>query len=750
MLFKNLGPSQDIALNIRSQLDGYSDGLALFKEMIQNADDAEANIVKICYDKRNSDLSKWNRTLFTASPKLLEAQGRAIWFYNDANFTENDFENIGKLGGETKKQAAEKVGKFGRGFCSVYNVTDLPSIISGESLAMFDPNICALKDKIDDLSNPGIRVNMNEREELTEYSDQLKPFDGIFGCDIFKKDFNFEGTLIRLPFRKSPSKISENIYNDDKEITNLIEFLYQNAHSILLFTQCVKEVHVYVLEDTEMRVLFSVKVSPIEFFKVHSFGLRNLKDQSSILRASVRALSEQRSSQIETSMMVKILVETNFENFKNHMVLIKGQEKESTWMIYSSFYSKHLKTGQKGFEHFMPCVGTATQVEMKSDRSLCLKRIKGNAFCFLPMSIESGLGYHVNCAFALSGDRLRIVEKTRDERDSLKSLWNDALIEPLVDNLFFMITDLSLKIKFNSQSELVRAFWPHNCKVGFFQGFEERYYERIRFRETKMSHFNAFTKNVDLTKYQDCVFINFYFHSENLNSLSISVMNQITKSSPTVIQLPVEHLNRLKAVEKVEAKFMDDLKFLEKLLANRDQVKNSDFGELILAFIIEMSFDSRDQLTKCGQFIKANKSLENRNRDLRLPSQLVNPLSNKHFAKFDLTELDDVYPTEMILNNKKAIFQLKKLGLISGQLPNDVVVKIAAAINVIGKRDLDKAKEVSETLLVYLKENKQKHNLKTLNDIEWVVCKQKPEDWCYEWRGSNYYGKSICHFNKCK
>ena len=116
---EDYGQSEELTERIRNLLDGYKDGLAIFKEAIQNADDAGANVVKICYDKRK---------LKHLKSKLLDkcfasAQGPALLFYNDSIFTENDFKAIIKLGAGTKKESKEKIGKFGLGFNSFYNIT---------------------------------------------------------------------------------------------------------------------------------------------------------------------------------------------------------------------------------------------------------------------------------------------------------------------------------------------------------------------------------------------------------------------------------------------------------------------------------------------------------------------------------------------------------------------------------------------------------------------------------------------------
>ena len=741
MNFKNLGPSQDISSNIRSQLDGYKDGLTLFKEMIQNADDAGAQILKICYDKRNSNCSMWSKSLFTDSPKLLEAQGRAIWFYNDAPFTESDFTNIARLGGETKKDSPEKIGKFGRGFCSVYNVTDLPSILSGHSLAIFDPNIDALRKRINDPSNPGVRVDLNERKDMSEFSDQLKPYDGIFNCNIYRKAFSFEGTLIRLPFRKTPSKISDNIYHDDLEIIKLFEFLYQNAKSILLFTQSVKEVQAYILEDTEMKLLFSFNVQPVQFLKTHPLGKPNcLREQSSILKAAIEARSK-KFPQVETSVVVKVTLETNVKNLATYLKSIEKEKREFYWSISSSFYDRNLKEGKKGFENFLPCVGIAVQVEWIKNSELNFEETKGSAFCFLPLCIDSGLKYHMNCAFAVSSDRLRIVERTRDDRENLKSLWNDALIDPLVENLIFTIK--SLHEQFNSSDPLkfVNVFWPLNSKVGFFEKFEQRFYEKTCSVDSDNAVFPSIKQNnkgFDLVNYARCYFVDFSFTDSQLTEFSCQVIKKITSYFTSIIRLPTEHLKKLKSFEKNQEKFIDEFKFLKLMLENKPKIEKSDFERILVAFLIEKCFDSRDQLTDCGKFIKSNKSVPNRQFELCLPSQLVNPQSYPNFASLDLMELAEIFPSDIIANSQNCLFALQKFGLMNRQLSDNVVVKIASVVGKIGK--FNKAKETSESLLAYLSENKTINDLDKLKNIQWILSKEKPDDWPFKWCGSDNLG----------
>ena len=71
----------------------------------------------------------------------------------------------------------------------------------------------------------------------------------------------------------------------------------------------------------------------------------------------------------------------------------------------------------------------------------------GRLFCFLPLSIQTNLNYHLNGAFALTEDRQALYKKTNDDKDHLnKSKWNDYLIQPLVDNLISVIQHASKNI----------------------------------------------------------------------------------------------------------------------------------------------------------------------------------------------------------------------------------------------------------------------------------------------------------------
>ena len=111
---------------------------------------------------------------------------------------------------------------------------------------IFAPAVDKLKEHIRDYSTPGIEIDF-DHPQFHSFSDAFFPFNGIFGCQIVK-DYEFPGTLIRLPFRKTPSKISDIIYSTES-VNSLFEILFDNADRLLLFTQSVKRIEFHVLAE---------------------------------------------------------------------------------------------------------------------------------------------------------------------------------------------------------------------------------------------------------------------------------------------------------------------------------------------------------------------------------------------------------------------------------------------------------------------------------------------------------------------
>ncbi len=278
--FEEFGPHEPLTQRIKNILEEYPDDTGIFKEQLQNADDAGATEVGFVIDFRK------NQTNGLLDPGMAECQGSALWSYNNATFSESDFENLQKLGGQTKKDQVEKIGRFGIGFNSVYHVTDMPSFISGDHVVFMDPYTTHLNERITNKTRPGLKINFVQTKFLKSYGNQFEPYNGLFGCRITSTPgappTSFNGTLFRLPFRSRLQKdisdrehMSNKIYTET-QINELVKALTSSAETLLLFTQNVKKVSLFVIPEngspTTMKEKLSIKKDPLQVLPSLSDG----------------------------------------------------------------------------------------------------------------------------------------------------------------------------------------------------------------------------------------------------------------------------------------------------------------------------------------------------------------------------------------------------------------------------------------------------------------------------------------------
>ena len=125
------------------------DFYSILSEMIQNADDAGASVVKVLINHKHYGTSS------LLGPRMAEWQGpgalrptpgllhdvhyltwiafillcAAVYVYNDAEFTARDFENLSKIGQASKLDKLATTGRFGLGFNAVYHFTGTPRCV---------------------------------------------------------------------------------------------------------------------------------------------------------------------------------------------------------------------------------------------------------------------------------------------------------------------------------------------------------------------------------------------------------------------------------------------------------------------------------------------------------------------------------------------------------------------------------------------------------------------------------------------
>ena len=127
--FEEFSQHQTMTNRIKEILREYPvDGPVLFQEQIQNSEDAGASKVIFLLDTNANN----GHDSSLLGDTMKACNGESLWIYNDAKFSDDDFQNILNVGGATKKEKTDKIGSFGIGFNSVFHLTDVPSIVSGK------------------------------------------------------------------------------------------------------------------------------------------------------------------------------------------------------------------------------------------------------------------------------------------------------------------------------------------------------------------------------------------------------------------------------------------------------------------------------------------------------------------------------------------------------------------------------------------------------------------------------------------
>ncbi|XP_048373918.1 sacsin-like [Sphaerodactylus townsendi] len=386
-LFEPWGPSEPVTLRIRNILREYCQDADVFQELLQNAEDAGAKVCRFLVDLRRPN----SATEGLLDPAMAACQGPALWAHNDALFSDADFSNIIRLGAATKERQQDKIGRFGLGFCTVYHMTDAPSLLSGRTVLIFDPNVTHLRKHIRDPSRPGIRLKLSQHTAAV-FAEQFQPYGGVFGCQVGE---DYRGTLIRLPFRTEQEAKDSQICSlpfGPQRIAALQSGFQEMYQDLLLFLRKVQEVSLTHLPE----------------------GSSSPEAARQLATVARRPLVRRGASEI-----VRLTASWESKVAASHYLLHSCSGTGEAQKLYQ-------EGGKESFSFSPPEASVA--LPLRPARTVgrwapALKGFKGRAFCFLPLPIESGLPLHLTAAFAVLSNRKGLWDSTE------KGQWNRALLQ---------------------------------------------------------------------------------------------------------------------------------------------------------------------------------------------------------------------------------------------------------------------------------------------------------------------------------
>ncbi|XP_052204846.1 LOW QUALITY PROTEIN: uncharacterized protein LOC127809789 [Diospyros lotus] len=416
LVLEDFGQKVDLTRRIREVLLNYPEGTTVLKELIQNADDAGATRVRLCLDRRVHPSAS------LLSDKLAQWQGPALLAYNDAQFTEEDFVSISRIGGSNKHGQAWKTGRFGVGFNSVYHITDLPSFVSGKYVVLFDPQGVYLPNV--SMANPGKRIDFVTSSAISFYEDQFLPYCA-FGCNM---KVPFPGTLFRFPLRNedqaASSKLSKQVYLEE-DISSMFVQLYEEGVFTLLFLKNVLSVEMYI---------WDVGVPAPR--KIYSCSINSVNDDTVWHRQTLLRLSK------SINFSDPVIDAFTLDFLSEAVIDSHSQKRVDTFYIVQKMASPTSRIGalaataSKDYDiHLLPWASVAACISDNSSHDEILKL--GRAFCFLPLPVQTGMTVHVNGYFEVSSNRRGIwYGDDMDRSGKIRSLWNRFLLEDVVAPTF--------------------------------------------------------------------------------------------------------------------------------------------------------------------------------------------------------------------------------------------------------------------------------------------------------------------------
>ena len=685
-VFEDAGQHEPLITRLSNILKEYKDGLTIIKEMIQNADDAEATEVNILYDARQHTTEK------LLLEGMADCHGPALVVHNNSTFTDEDFENITKLAGATKADEALKIGKFGVGFCSVYHITDVPSFVSGEWLYIFDPTLQYLKGIVRNENRPGKK--MKYLSKFVSQSQQLVPYEGLFG---FKSSTVYHGTMFRFPFRKSSSQISSTLYNEHM-ISQLRKDLSDNGSKLLLFLQHVKR---------------------ITFSSINSYSSEPKLEVS----IEISSLSNQRE--------IKCVA-----NNQKDMV--------EYWLVLN--HKQELQTQDYQMQSSKASIACQLIKGDEPDTFSC-ELIEGCVFCFLPLEVpNTGLPVHVSANFAVMSNRHGIWTGSSRIASDSSEWWNQKLMESTIPKAYCSLLN-TLQVMCTSGQLLNYVFyslWPLNTSLQSKHPWEilsSALYKMIS--ESTLFHSVSVNKWLTLTESK-------FISPDIFNVPGVDILSSINKAvcilELPVVSLPCSYLDQLKREGLLSRQFINQNEFVETFFTHL-YCFDSNIGDRneVLSIILRTVAITKEEALLV-KYLKEHPCIpcSPYGVQVKLATELVDPHVFENLFNPD----DEMFPLSDFYENSLICQAMKLLGLLSSKsnLPWNIIVYCARTVDNLFIQEKTKALKRIKLILssikdkaTQLKTNSLPEELDELKNISFLPILSKPEAYFLPWKGEGHH-----------
>ena len=413
---------------------------ALIKELIQNAEDAEATEIVFILDAQ--DYTEHRKTLLLPGGVYLNWKHLhsfpSLSVYNNKGFTEGDFKGIQALSVGGKTEDRNSIGKFGLGFNSVYQITDAPTFITTQNgqeavtFCCFDPFIKYTNKSYQDgrfKRKRGKRFEIPS-QNFAKFSDQLIPFkfanlsdNPEFADSLTNLWQNGEFTMFRFPL-----DIASNSSNP--EFTQLIPYKKVESRKHCSLSRFSRMLIKQIKDNSEM-LLFLKNVKSLKVISINKTGVAKLEFSQS-LEVSEPQFESMPAYFPHSGIGKKIAIEKvqciNTLVSSNYLVYSCPSFTVEEYITYSPELEKYSKRyceeKMRGFG------GIAVKISDFESAG-----ILSSLFTSLPVGSRVNLPVHLNAPLIIDASRQHI----HDESIPWGEAWHSSIIECILVPLYTML-----------------------------------------------------------------------------------------------------------------------------------------------------------------------------------------------------------------------------------------------------------------------------------------------------------------------